>query len=214
MKKIFLILSVIAAFAFTCLSVFASGNYLRTITLEKNNAGYNIVLSTDKAAKIIKSSPSQSELILELKGVTSSDTVNALYKGVSNIDNFVVENVSPNRLKVYIKADNIKNATVVMNPVNGQSTVISDTFPINKTAWAGFVLLLLYVIFRISSKSAQHENSILIKRDIKDREIELYRRYRKNINSNPSIYSQDKKFQNMLRKIDRKIDERLASSIK
>ena len=89
MKKIFLIFGFLIAFACTSLSVLANSNYLHTITLEKNNTGYNVLLSSDKMAKVTKKTPSENELVLELSGITSSDTVNALYKGTNNIDSLV-----------------------------------------------------------------------------------------------------------------------------
>ena len=78
MKKIFLIFGFLITFVITCSLVYASGNYLHTITLEKNNIGYNVILGSDSLAKVSKKSPSDNELVLELSGITSSDTVNAL----------------------------------------------------------------------------------------------------------------------------------------
>ena len=53
------------------------------------------------------------------------------------------------------------------------------------------------------------------KKDIKDREIQLYRKYRSEMAINPGIDSHtDIRMRKMLKKIDRKIDERLTSVIK
>ena len=75
-------------------------------------------------------------------------------------------------------------------------------------------MALLAVIVKVSKKLTEEDNRILIKKDIKDREIELYRRYRNEMVTNPSINNrQDMRMKRMLKKIDRKIDERLTSSI-
>ena len=215
MKKIFLIFGFLIAFACTSLSVLANSNYLHTITLEKNNTGYNVLLSSDKMAKVTKKTPSENELVLELSGITSSDTVNALYKGTNNIDSLVVENTAPNKLKIYISADNIKNTTVIMEPQNGETTIVGETIPLDKCFWWVFVLALFCVIFKVSKDISEEDNKILIKKDIKDREIEMYKRYRNELVSYPSIKPhKDIRMRKMLKKIDRKIDERLAASIK
>ena len=75
-------------------------------------------------------------------------------------------------------------------------------------------MALLAVIVKVSKKLTEEDDRILIKKDIKDREIELYRRYRNEMVTNPSINNrQDMRMKRMLKKIDRKIDERLTSSI-
>lgn len=215
MKKIFLIFGFLITFACTSLTVFANSNYLHTITLEKNSTGYNILLNADKMAKVTKKNPSDNELILELNGITSSDTVNALYKGTNNIDSLVVENTAPNKLKIYISADNIKNSTIMIEPENGETSIVGESIPLDKTLWGVFVLALFCVIFKVSKEVSEEDNKILIKKDIKDREIEMYKRYRNELVSNPSITPhKDIRMRKMLKKIDRKIDERLSASIK
>lgn len=162
----------------------------------------------------MKKTPSDNELVLELNGITSSDTVNALYKGTNSIDGLVVENIDSNKLKITVNAENIKNSTVIINPINGQSAIVGESLPVDKVLWIGFVMALLAVIVKVSKKLTEEDDRILIKKDIKDREIELYRRYRNEMVTNPSINNrQDMRMKRMLKKIDRKIDERLTSSI-
>ena len=73
------------------------------------------------------------------------------------------------------------------------------------------IVSTLKPVIRIAT---EEDDKILIKKDIKDREIELYRRYRNEMVTNPSIHNrQDMRMKRMLKKIDRKIDERLTSSI-
>ena len=100
MKKIFITFSFIFVFIFTCLSVSAKTNMLHTITLEKNGNGYNILLKTDSNAKVTKKTLADNEIVIDLAGIKSSDTVNALYKGTDNIDNLIVESTGKNNLKI------------------------------------------------------------------------------------------------------------------
>lgn len=214
MKKGFIIFGFLITFILSGLAAFACGNYLHTITLEKSNTGYNVILGSDSMAKVVKKTPSDNELVLELSGITSSDTVNALYKGTNSIEGLVVENIDSNKLKITVNAENIKNSTVIINPINGQSTIVGESVPVDKVLWIGFVMALLAVIIKVSKKLSEEDDKILIKKDIKDREIELYRRYRNEMVSNPTIHNrQDMRMKRMLKKIDRKIDERLTSSI-
>ncbi|CDF00065.1 unknown [Clostridium sp. CAG:813] len=214
MKKGFILFGFLITFILSGLATFASGNYLHTITLEKSNTGYNVILGSDSMAKVMKKTPSDNELVLELSGITSSDTVNALYKGTNSIDGLVVENIDSNKLKITVNAENIKNSTVIINPINGQSAIVGESLPVDKVLWIGFVMALLAVIVKVSKKLTEEDDRILIKKDIKDREIELYRRYRNEMVTNPSINNrQDMRMKRMLKKIDRKIDERLTSSI-
>ena len=211
MKKVFFIFVFLIT---TALSVCAKANYLHTITLEKSNSGYNIILHSDRMAKVTKTTPSLDELVLDLNGISSSDTVNALYKGTNAIDNLVVENIAPNKLRLSISAPHISNSSVIMNPADGSSAVVAEGFPIDKALWVVFVLAMFGVIFNVSKRLSEEDSKILIKNDIKDREIEMYRRYRRDLDNLSMQSLKEMRMKNMLKKIDRKIDERLMSSIK
>lgn len=215
MKKIILMITFLITFAFSTLAVKAAGNSLHTITLEKNNSGYNIVLGSDKIAKVVKKTPSENELVMEASGISSSETVNAIYKGTNSIDGLVIENTAPNKLKISISAENIKNSTVMMESINGETAIVGETVPVDKILWVVFVMALFGVIFKISKDITEEDEKILIKKDIKDREIQLYRKYRNEMSFNTGINGNtDLRMRKMLKKIDRKIDERLTSAIR
>lgn len=211
MKKIIITFSFLIAFIFTCLSVNAKTNMLHTITLEKNGSGYNILLKTDNTTKVTKKTLADNEIVLDLSGIKSSDTVNALYKGTDNIENLVIESTGKNNLKIYITAKNIRNSSVITQSLNGENRIISEGFPLSKTIWATFVLILFGIIFAVSKKDTEAENRLGIKKDIKDREIALYKQYRRNFEEDMSVNSKNSKMHTMIKKIDRKIDERLSN---
>ena len=137
-----------------------------------------------------------------------------MYKGTNNIDNLVIENSEPNKIKVYITAENIKDSSVIIEPADGLHTIAGECFPLKKALWAGFVLIMFVGIFAAAKKVTNEDSKILIKQDIKDREIAMYRKYRKSLEQNISINSRDAKMKTMLKKIDRKIDERLSASMR
>ena len=103
----------------------------------------------------------------------------------------------------------------MIEPLNGETTIVGESIPLDKVLWITFVLALFAVIFKISKDISEEDDKILIKKDIKDREIQLYRKYRSEMAINPGIDSHtDIRMRKMLKKIDRKIDERLTSVIK
>lgn len=215
MKKILIIFIFLITFIFTSVSAFADGNYLHTITLEKNGAGYNVILGSDKMTKVVKKSPDKNELVLELSGITSNESVNALYKGTSNIEGLVIETPNKNKLKISITANDISNSTVIVEPINGEPSIVGENMPVDKILWAVFVLLIFAVIFKFSKHVTEEEENFMIKRDIKSREIQMYKKYRKDISINSSIErDSDARLKTLVKKIDRKIDERLISNIK
>lgn len=216
MKKIFSIFGILFLFAFTTLAVYANSNYLHNITLEKNiDSGYNIVLDVDKAAKITKRYISPNEMMINIKGVVSADTVNAIYKGTDAINSLVVENTGANSLRIFITAQGIGDSSIFIKTPDGLMNMVGESFPIDKALWIGFSILLMSVIFGVSKKISEDEDKVLIKKDIKDREIELYRQYRKNLDQNLDLSKYNTlRMRGMQRKIDRKIDERLFSSLR
>lgn len=214
MKRMFLIFGLLIAIILTGLRVNAKANHLHSIVLEKNNSGYNIILQSDEVAKVVRRFVSNDEIVLDLSGITSSDTVNALYKGTNDVDNLIIENTSSNKMKIYITAPNISSSSVLVEPQFGSGVSAGEGFPMKKVAWATLALIIIGIICRNSKRKLVENNDTLIKRDIKDREIELYRRYRKNFEEESLNSNKITQMRTMLKKIDRKIDERLMSSVK
>ncbi len=215
LKRLFLIFIFLISFGLSITQANASDNYLHTITLEKNNVGFNVILGSDFVAKATKRAPKENELIIELKDIKSSQTVNAIYKGITSIDGLVIENTATDKLRIFITADNIKYSTVLMAPADGATTIVAESVPIDKILWIICVLALFTVVFKVAKDLSEEDDKILIKKDIKDREIQLYRKYRAQMassQSNDPVGSIHMK--KMLKKIDRKIDERLTSIIK
>lgn len=215
MKRLFLIFTFLISFVCTFQPVNAADNFLHSITLEKNDSGFNVILGADSITKVVKKSPSENELIIEMKDIKSSDSVNAIYKGISTIDGLVVENSAYDKLKIYITADGIKYSTVIIEAANGTPAIVGEQLPLDKALWVLFVLTLFAVVFKVAKDLSEEDDKILIKKDIKDREIKLYRKYRSQMAINTSIDSTHSvRMRKMLKKIDRKIDERLTSVIK
>ena len=179
MKKILIIFTFLVTLILSSTSVFAESNFLHTITLEKNDTGYNVILGSDKMTKVTKKTPENNELILELSGISSAESVNALYKGTNSIDGLVIETPKRNKLRIHVTANDISNSTVIVEPIHGEPAIVGESVPLDKILWVLFVLSLVSVIAKFSKHITEDEEKISIRRDIKNREIQMYKKYRR-----------------------------------
>ncbi len=169
------------------LAVNASENYLRTVVVEGTDDGYNIILKADGMPTIKKTVKDSNNIILDVKGISTSAAVNAIYKSTSDVSNLIVENVADDELKVYIKAKEVSKATIMAQTLTGEPVILSERFPVEKILWSLVVLIILGMIIKSAKSITDYENSIVIKKDIKDREIELYRNFQKELETLPKI---------------------------
>ncbi len=183
MKRLIILLTLI----FTGLTVQASENMLHTIVVEGTDDGYNIVLKSDSVPEVRKITKGNSTLILDVKGIEASNSVNALYKGAANINSLIVEHASDNELKIYIQAEDISRAAIMAQTENGNTIILSERFPVEKLMWSLTVLLILGFIIKSAKALTEYENSLVIKKDIKSREIELYKSFQRELQNMPAI---------------------------
>lgn len=169
------------------LNVQAADNYLHTIVLEGTDDGYNIVLKADSMPEVQKSIKGSDNLVLDVKGISTSNAVNAIYKSTTDVNGLVIENVASDELKVYINAKNISKATVMAQIGSESPVILSERFPVEKVLWTVAVLGILVMLVRSAKAITDYENSLVIKKDIKDREIELYRSFQRELASKPDI---------------------------
>ena len=187
MKKIFLLISIFLFFGISTQA--AQVNYLNTIVLEGTDDGYNIVLNSDSIPDVRKTTKGSDKIILTLKDITAADNLNAIYRGTTDVNSLVIETVSAYEIKIYIQAKNIVSSTIMAKTPAGGPVIISERFPVEKLAWSVCVLGLLAFLFKSAKSVADYENSIVIKKDIKDREIELYKSFQKELQGMPKINS-------------------------
>lgn len=180
-------LVILFTFLFIGLAVNATENFLHTIILEGTDDGYNIVLKSDTVPNVTKKIKGNNNLILSVKGIKTSKTVNAIYKSTSDVNSLIIENISDNEFKVYIQAKDISKATIIAQTKDNQSLILSERFPTEKVAWSIAVFIILGMLIKSAKAFVDYENSLIIKKDIKDREIELYRSFQRELASKPDI---------------------------
>lgn len=183
MKRIFLTLTIL----FFGLAVQASENFLHTVVLEGTDDGYNIILKSDELPQVKKSIKGNDNIVLDVKGITTSAAVNAIYKSTNDVNSLIVENVANDELKIYVQAKDISKATIMAQTKSGEPVILSERFPLEKVLWSFAVLVILAMLAKSAKSITDYENSLVIKKDIKDREIELYRNFQKELASMPNI---------------------------
>lgn len=183
MKRIFLTLTIL----FFGLAVQASENFLHTVVLEGTDDGYNIILKSDELPQVKKSIKGNDNIVLDVKGITTSAAVNAVYKSTNDVNSLIVENIANDELKIYVQAKDISKATIMAQTKSGEPVILSERFPLEKVLWSFAVLVILAMLAKSAKSITDYENSLVIKKDIKDREIELYRNFQKELASMPNI---------------------------
>lgn len=185
MKRIFLLFTILCI----GLAVNATENYLHTVIIEGTDDGYNIILKSDSLPEVKKTTRGSDNIVLDVKGITTSSSVNAIYKSTADVSGLIVENVADDQLKVYIQAKDIDKATILAQLPSGTPVILSERFPTEKILWTLAVIGILIAVVKSAKTITDYENSIVIKKDIKDREIELYRNFKRELASMPKINS-------------------------
>lgn len=107
-KKIFLICAI-------CLlgsRAFAADNVLQAIQVDGVKDSYNIVLRSDDVAELKKTVQAPNKMVLSLKGIRASKTINTIYNNTSSVDSVVVEPTGEDSVNILIQAANVANAGI------------------------------------------------------------------------------------------------------
>lgn len=92
--------------------VLASDNVLQAIQVNGVKDSYNIVLKSDDVAELKKTVQAPNKMIINLKGIRASKTINTIYNNTSSVDSVVVEPINDDTVKILIQGQNVANAEV------------------------------------------------------------------------------------------------------
>lgn len=187
MKRLFLIFTVLLM---SITSVFANDNFLNTVILEGTDGGYNVILRSDDIASVKKIINSDNKITLDVKGLTSANTISTLYKNTSQANTVIVENSGSNSVKIHIQAKDIANSNIIFDTPASAPVVVTDTVSHNTVAWSIIAFVALFALFAKTLTIKEDSASIIreaIHKDLRDREIEMYKHYRKEMLTIPSI---------------------------
>ena len=175
---------------FTITSAFAADNYLNTVILEGSESGYNVILRTDALANVRRIPEGENKLTLEVKGVRASNSLTTFYRNTSADNSVIVENSGNNTVKIHLNAKNAADANIIFDTPASSPIVVSDTVSRDMLLWSALAFVVLSGMFFMSKNikdDPQKDIEEALQKNMRDREIEMYRNYRKEFLTIPSI---------------------------
>ena len=97
---------------------------LNGIEVKPLNNSYEIILNTDQAIPLKTESPQSDKMIIDLKNIMPSKSVNTVYNNASNIDHVLIQPVGDD-LKITIQGLNVASANVLLNAPKVPSDLIA-----------------------------------------------------------------------------------------
>lgn len=112
--------------------VLASDNVLQAIQVNGVKDSYNIVLKSDDVAVLNKTVQAPNKMVLNLKGIRASKTINTIYNNTSSVDSVVVEPINDDTVKILIQGENVANAQVNFDTLKTPLGVLGNSAKQNK----------------------------------------------------------------------------------
>lgn len=131
-KKILLVF--VIAFCIGGNNVFASDNVLQAVQIDGVNDSYNIILKSDDVAEVRKTVQAPNKMVLLLKGIRASKTINTIYNNTTSVDSVVVEPQGEDTVKILIQAANVSSAKVQFDSLKTPLGVLGNSGAQNKPA--------------------------------------------------------------------------------
>lgn len=162
---------------------FASQNFLNSVVFEKADGQYNIILRSDVPAKVKKSAQGSDKITLTIKGITSANNINTIYKNVEGVSPLVVEATGDNELKLHIQGKDVSSANIIFNTPDSAPIYVGERFGQEKISWALTVFALAGIILYSTNRKTR---KVAQKRELRDREIEFYKAKLPSMNYKPT----------------------------
>ena len=205
MKKI--LLTIVTMLFMVTSALAANDNFLNAVVLEGTDSGYNIILRSDAVASVKRVVENSNKIVLDIKGLTSSDDISTVYKNTSSANGVIVENIGNNSIRVQVQGKNISSANVIFDTPASSPIVVTDKVSKRTVGWSATALVLLCFIFaksrdiKVDTRAKVRE---AVQKNMRDREIAMYKNYRREMLTIPSI---DYKIKNpRLKKVIRRAD--------
>lgn len=205
MKKI--LLTIVTMLFMVTSALATNDNFLNAVVLEGTDSGYNIILRSDAVASVKRVVENSNKIVLDIKGLTSSDDISTVYKNTSSANGVIVENIGNNSIRVQVQGKNISSANVIFDTPASAPIVVTDKVSKRTVGWSATALVLLCFIFaksrdiKVDTRAKVRE---AVQKNMRDREIAMYKNYRREMLTIPSI---DYKIKNpRLKKVIRRAD--------
>lgn len=171
-------------------SAFAADNFLNTVVLEGTGSSYNIILRSDAVASVRRVVENSNKIVLDIKGLTSSDNMSTVYRNTSAANGVIVENVGSNAIRIYVQGKNISSANIIFDTPASAPIVVADKVSKNTICWsilAGIALCFMFAKSREIKVDPRAKVKEAVQKNMRDREIAMYRNYRRELLTIPSI---------------------------
>ena len=189
MKK--LVITLCTFILISCGVSYSADNYLNAVILEGAPDGsYNITLRSDAISAVKRTVEGDNKIVLDIKGMSASDNISTIYKNTSSANGIIVENVGNNEVIVQVQGKNISKANIIFDSPATAPVVVSDGISHKAVIWT---ILALFALCAILAKSrnlkvdSRDKIQAGVQKNIRDREIALYKNYRRDLLTKPSI---------------------------
>ena len=138
-KKLFNLLVVIIFAIITMLPAVAEENVISSVVISKsktNPNAYELNIDSTKTVDYKAEMDEDGSIYFDLKNSILADNAGTVYDDVTNIDNVVVRQMDKNKVRIYVKGQNVENTELVfvnsLFDTNKQSKKIVINRPINE----------------------------------------------------------------------------------
>ncbi len=188
MKKIFLTIMITMIMSYGV--AFSAENYLNAVILEGTGNGYNVILRSDGIASVKRTVEDADKIVLNIKGLSASENLTTLYRNTSAANGIVVENIGHSEVKIQIQGKNISKSEIMFDNPAAAPVVVPDKVSNKAFGWGIFALFSICILFAKSRNikvDSKDKINAAVQKNIRDREIAMYKNYRKELLTKPSI---------------------------
>lgn len=188
MKKIFF--TIITTLIISCCTAFSAENYLNAVILEGTGNGYNIILRSDGIASVKRTVEGANKIVLHIKGLSASDNLTTLYRNTSAANGIIVENTGHNEVQIQVQGKNVSKSEIVFDNPAASPVVVPDKISHKAFGWSIFALFAICFLFAKSRSikvDSKDKINAAVRKNMRDREIAMYKNYRKELLTKPSI---------------------------
>ncbi len=161
---------------------FGAQNFLNSVVFDNTEGQYNIILRSDSPAKVKKTTQGSDKVTLTLKGITSANNINTIYKNIEGVSPLVVETIGNNELKLHIQGANVAGANIMFNTPDSAPIFVGERFGQEKMNWTLTVLTLAGIVLYSTNRRTR---KVCQRRELRDREIEFYKAKLPSMNYKP-----------------------------
>ena len=126
MKRLLTALFILTVTALSANAATNKENILNSIQIDSLKDTYSITLNTQSEADVKRTIQSQDNMILTIKNVKPSKSLNTVYKNAAEVDSVMVEPVGDKDLNISIQAKNISNSAITVEAEETELQAINN----------------------------------------------------------------------------------------